>query len=55
MKNVKTLLDLDLIESTIEDYQDIFKIDLIKYHRQVQQMRENFPKRVFYLEVQRDK
>ena len=55
LKNVKTLLDLDLIESTIEDYQDIFKIDLIKYHRQVQQMRENFPKRVFYLEVQRDK
>ena len=42
LKNVKTLEDLDMIESLIESYQDIFRIELIKYMREVGQMRNEY-------------
>ena len=45
LKNVKTLEDLDLIESTIEDYQEEFKVDLIKYKREVKNMRVEYLER----------
>jgi len=45
LKNVKTLEDLDLIESTIEDYQEEFKVDLIKYKREVKNMRDEYLER----------
>ena len=45
LKNVKTLEDLDLIEATIEDYQEEFKVDLIKYKREVKNMRVEYLER----------
>lgn len=42
LKNVKNLEDLDLIEATIEDYQEEFKVDLIKYKHEVQNMRDKY-------------
>lgn len=53
LKSVKVSSDLDLIEPLIDFYQDKFKVDLILYKHKVKQMRENFPKRIFYLEVRK--
>lgn len=55
LSQVKHLTDLDLIEGLIDSYTDMLKIDLIRYKHEVKQMREEFPKRVFYLEVQRER
>jgi len=40
LRNVKHLEDLTLIESTIEDLQTEFKINLVYYKHEVQRMRE---------------
>jgi len=45
LRNVKSVEDLDLIESAIEDYQETFKIELIKYRREVKQMRAEYLER----------
>ena len=45
LKNVKNLEDLDLIEATIEDYQVRFKVDLIKYKREIRNMRAEYLER----------
>ena len=42
LKNAKFVEDLDLIESTIEDYQEEFKVNLIKYKKEVRNIREKY-------------
>ena len=40
--NVKEIEDLDLIEQTIADYQEEFKVDLKKYYDEVKVMRNQY-------------
>jgi len=40
--NVKSIEDLDLIETTIADYQKEFNVDLTKYWEEVKVMRNQY-------------
>lgn len=42
LRHVKSLEDLILIGNVIEDYQEQFKIDLIKYKREVKRMKREY-------------
>ena len=42
LKHVKSLEDLVLIGNVIEDYQDTYSIDLIKYRREVNRIRREY-------------
>lgn len=42
LKNVRHLEDLVFMENVIEDYQDEYKVDLIKYKREVKRMKREY-------------
>ena len=44
LKDVHCIGDLDLIEVTISEYQDRFKISLIKYRLEIMRKREEYYK-----------